>query len=653
MRGAPRDHTLHRRKAGGGVTLAGLLLPSVFGMARAGGDVILAGLLLSAVFSTAVAGDVVITVDPNCVRDIGGITRFDRNQFITIHESFGSSDMDVADFQYIEDGLEAAYGRDGGFLSHHAQGTRADPANADMPDIKHVKQLATEYRRDRRQRIGSEWDEIRETVLCTHPHIMHAMSNNTELAWGPRTYESIAEFTAQFLKHYFRDDDRPRYLEVFNEPFVKAKKIGTTVEAMCEQHNVVAKRVKELNPDVLVGGYAAAWVEVEDRNFGHWNSWQRTFMDIAGANMDFFSYHIYDGVNVMGEPRDRTGSNSEAIMDLIDTYSHIKWGVAKPIMITEYGKIPEGNMRTMQYSAKRSARMLYSFMGQAITFMDHPDRLMKTIPFILGKALWTYGMENEPVAGEANPFLIWRRLEDGSFVQTHLSLFYRYWKGFGGDWRKSDCSNPDVRVQLLVDGRRLNLALMNLDNKSAQRVTFSGLEDITPASVRRRSLTTHGDAPVLQERELWTVPDAVTLAPGESSLFVITLARSVPVSSTVREDRVYATEYLKDIGAGKPLAFTFPGTPTGDGAAILRVSPGRELGKAVLPQSVTFNGEALAIPTNWAGSDQAGRKKFFGMIEFKVPMKHVRRTNRVEIVYPDSGGKLACVVLQVNRSFKL
>ena len=471
------NHTLHRRKAGGGAVLAGLAL--------------------CAVLNTEAADDVIVTVDPDCVRSIGGVTRFDRSQFITIHESAGSLDMDVEDFRYIEDGLGAGYGRDGGFLSYYAEATRADSADPDMPDIAHIEEQARTYRNERRQRIGSTWDEIRETVLCTHPHIMHAMSDNTELAWGPRTYESIAEFTAQLLKHYFRDDDRPRYLEVFNEPFVKAKKLGTTVEAMSEQHNVVAKRVREVNPDVLVGGYAAAWVEVEDRNFEHWNNWQKTFMDIAGANMDFFSYHIYDGVNVMGAPRDRTGSNSEAIMDLIDTYSHIKWGVAKPIMITEYGKIPAGNMRTMPYSAKRSAGMLYSFVGQLMTYMDHPDRLMKVVPFILGKALWTYGMENEPTPGEANPFLLWRRLEDGAFVQTHLSLFYRYWKGFRGEWRKCSSSNPDVRVQLLADGRRLNLALTNLDIKNRKRVKIAGLEHLTLPSVRRRRLTTHGDRPVL------------------------------------------------------------------------------------------------------------------------------------------------------------
>ncbi|MDP4693453.1 MAG: hypothetical protein NWS00_02815, partial [Opitutales bacterium] len=121
----------------------------------------------------------------------------------------------------------------------------------------------------------------------------------------------------------------------------------------------------------------------------------------------------------------------------------------------------------------------------------------------------------------------------------------------------------------------------------------------------------------------------------------------------IRDSRVYATDYLKDIEADQPIEFQFDNTPSGTGTAVLRVSPGRELGKAVLPTSIKFNGHSLKIPTNWAGSDQAGRSNFFGMIEFNVPMKHVAQTNEVEIIYPDSGGKIACAVLQINRNEKL
>lgn len=611
---------------------------------------IAAGVLLTLLIPalcTAQPDSVQIKIDPGCVRNIGGVTTFDRSQFMTVHEGFGSTDMDDDDLAYLEDGLDARYGRDGGFITWMASEVPADPKDADMPDISVLKQNLKEYRVEYAGRRFTP-KHMREVVFCTHPDMMHAMSNNTFTAWGPRSYDAAAEFTAQLMKHGFSDEERPKFLEVFNEPFVKAKKIHTTVEAMCDQHNVVARRVRELNPDVLVGGYSAAWVEVESRNFEHWNSWQKKFMDIAGENMDFWSYHIYDGVNVMGTPRNRTGSNSEALMDLIDTYSQIKFGVAKPIMITEYGKIPEGNMNLMPYSAERSAGMLYSAQGQLMTFMDHPDRLLKTIPFILGKASWTYDLNPDAEPGEANPYLLWRKHADGSFVETDLTLFYQFWKGVGGEWRKSQSSNPDVRVHVLADEKRLNVVMMNLDT-DGKTIQLSGLNKVPVAGLSLRTLTTAGEKPVLGQRMMHKIPAALELESGEIAVLMVDLQRGIKAKRSVREDRIYATEYLKDIEADTPLNFKFVDVPTGKGSAVLRLSPGRELGTQVLPSSIRFNGKELPIPSNWAGDDQAGRANFFGMIESPVPMSLVKTVNHVEITYPDSGGKMACVVLQVNR----
>jgi hypothetical protein len=190
---------------------------------------------------------------------------------------------------------------------------------------------------------------------------------------------------------------------------------------------------------------------------------------------------------------------------------------------------------------------------------------------------------------------------------------------------------------------------MNLD-RAPKRVELAGLSPLKVAGCALRTLTTHGDEPVLSERKLKAVPTSLKLAQGEAALLLIDLEKPVRPVQAVREHRVYATEYLKDINAGQPVGFTFRDVPTGSGTAVLRISPGRELGKQVLPDSVTMNGRALAIPTNWAGDDQAGRANFFGMIEVPVLMNALQKESRVEIRYPDSGGKVACVVLQVNRS---
>ncbi|ADE53396.1 beta-agarase [Coraliomargarita akajimensis] len=605
--------------------------------------------LLAPVIAFGAAEPVEVQLSPEVLRNIGGVTRFDRDQFITVHESYGSKDMTDDELTFMETVLDARYGRDGGFLSWQASETPADPNNPDMPDVEAIKRNAKAYQKTLAGRQRELSAKMRDVVICTHPELMHATEQNQFVEWGPRTYEGVAEFTAQFMKHFFSDSERPMYLEVFNEPFVKIKKIdGASVQTMSEQHNVVAKRVKELCPDVLVGGYAAAWIELEHDNFGHWDRWQKEFMDIAGENMDFFSYHLYDGVNVEGNPRDRTGSNSEAIMDMIDTYSHLQFGVAKPLMITEYGKIPEGNMGMMDYSAERSAGMLYSINGQHMTFMDHPDRFLKTIPFILGKAMWTYELKGAGEPGQANPFLIWRKNAKGEFVTTDLTLFYEFWKGVEGEWRVATSSNPDVRVQFLVEHKKLHVIFANLAHE-VQAIELSGLEAVRAATIKLRELSTHTDHPMVGERSMDKIPTQLTLQPGMGAMLIIDMELPARAKTQVQEYRCYATDYLKAIQAEEAIHFRFNDVPTGKGSAVLRVSPGRELGKAVLPTSITFNGRELDIPSNWAGDDQAGRSAFFGMIEFVVPMELVTSSNEVEIIYPDSGGKIACAVLQVNR----
>ena len=75
--------------------------------------------------------------------------------------------------------------------------------------------------------------------------------------------ESAAEFTAHYLKETWGDEERPRYLEVLNEPMVKLKNIGGTPTDVAKLHVAVAKRVRKLCPNALIGGYTAAYPEVE------------------------------------------------------------------------------------------------------------------------------------------------------------------------------------------------------------------------------------------------------------------------------------------------------------------------------------------------------------------------------------------------------
>ncbi|MEM9204596.1 MAG: beta-agarase [Actinomycetota bacterium] len=612
----------------------------------------LTGVLLSVCLVTPLAADpVAVTVDPSSVRSIGGITTLEREKYIVIHASPDDGDTDDEKFRYIEEELEAHFGRDGGVQSGQLQATPADPDNPGMPDVEHMRRAGAAFQAERAERPHRFRPEVlREVVLCTHPEWMMGLETNDYASFGPKTPEAAAEFAAQFLKHYYTDESRPQYYEVFNEPFVKAKPMGTNVRAMAEQHAVTARRIRELLPDddIMIGGYSAAWAEVEARNFSHWNGWQKMFMDVAGHEMDFFSIHLYDGINVEGTHAERTGSNVVANMDLIDAYSFIKFGVAKPQAITEYGRIDRSpDNRVVPDRMRRMGGLLASFNGMLLMYMDHPDRLIKTVPYILGVAAWTYNFDGGMRSTEDIPssFLLFRRAGD-NYVTTELDKFYRLWKGVNGERRIMTATDPDVRCHYFADGLRHTAVMHNMDDV-ARVVQLSGVDDLDITKVTLRSLTTHGETPDLFERTLFGVPEQLTLEPGQTALLMMDLRHEYPAEQTILETRVYAENYLEAIEADQPIEFTYQNVPTGEGDAVLRLSIGRVPGLSLQPQ-VWVNETEVEVPTDWAGGTQEGRPTFFGMIPVKVPAEALAEETTVKLVFPDSGGKVAAAVLQTN-----
>ena len=138
--------------------------------------------------------------------------------------------------------------------------------------------------------------------------------------------------------------------------------------------------------NMKVIGYSAAWPSMEINNFAHWDENMKMFMDVAGADMDAFATHLYDGVNVTGQNNKRSGSNSEAILDLIETYSHTKWGTVKPHAITEYGAIASGYGDN--YTDIESIQTVRGINHMLFNLLDRENKIDISIPFITDKSTW-------------------------------------------------------------------------------------------------------------------------------------------------------------------------------------------------------------------------------------------------------------------------
>ncbi|MEM6315969.1 MAG: hypothetical protein AAF743_17905, partial [Planctomycetota bacterium] len=273
--------------------------------------------------------------------------------------------------------------------------------------------------------------------------------------------------------------------------------------------------------------------------------------------------------------------------------------------------------------------------------MDHPDRLERTIPFLLTRAMWSY--QNDDFESPYT-FLTWRQAGDNS-VLTEVPLWYEFWRDVGGEYRWATADDPDVRVQVWADDMRLTVALANLES-NPREVRLAGLDDLDIARIRVRSLRTHGDIAAFDESTLLELPETMQLAPSEGAILLIDLRDSVGANTLLTQDRHYADDYLHPITADQPITTTITDVPADSAGGVLRLSIGRTKDLSLSP-TVTFNGTELTAPTDWAGDEQTGRTEFFGMLEFPVPAEAINgNAAEVVVTFPDTGGHLATVVFQ-------
>jgi len=277
-------------------------------------------LLFSSPFAVITAGGKV-NVYPLVKKYIGTVSTLDREKYFNIHEK--SSDTDLKNFCTLYN-----VGRARDFWG---------------PGIYSVQQKNPVGVYPPNRTGNTTVRPVTRWVSTEHP------SNVYKAGIDPN---AVANWVVEFFKNYADVESRAMYFEPMNEPFVHALDFYSEPDwdpvaearVKLEMSNVFSKigqkvhQTPELSSMKVIGN-AEAYPQFESNNFSNWNKNMKVFMDVAGSNMDAISYHLYDGANVIGLSTKRSGSNVDAIMDLVETYSFMKWGFVKPHAITEYGAI--------------------------------------------------------------------------------------------------------------------------------------------------------------------------------------------------------------------------------------------------------------------------------------------------------------------------
>lgn len=585
----------------------------------------------------SVNAQVQIDIDVSTQRYIGNVSSLDRTKFFTLH-SGGGNDADVAKF-FKE--FNVSPGR--GFWSPFAYAKSKTGSVGRYPAFSNSNNTRVR--------------KVNRSVATDHPKNVFRYNLDKNKA---------ANWTVEYYKNVTNDSGRPEFYEPMNEPFIRsgddvfsseqpdAQKVRVR---MAEWFGAIGKKIDE-TPELAkmkVIGYASAWPSMELGDFSHWNSRMKMFMDVAGKNIDAFSVHLYDGINVTGQDNKRSGSNSEAILDLMETYSFKKWGVVKPHAITEYGGIEKGYGDN--YSKAKSAISIKSINSILFNLLDRENRIAITIPFITPKSTFSLTASNN-----YQPYTpaLWRPLSItptnnpnkpilGDWTFTEKIKFYKLWSDVKGKRIFVKSNNPDIQTHGFIDDNKVYIALNNLDSKT-HKLSLNMLSDISGfQKLKIKSLKIFDNAdPKYKVTQNNSMLDAIELIESETVVLEYTFSKALSFNNTLHNTNYYSKKYLQKINKNAEISFVFNNVKTGEGFASLKMAIGRKHNRSKTPV-IKVNGTSIDIPSNWKGYDQRNRKDFFGTIDIPFDAELLKTNNTITIKFPDNGGRISSLILSVDR----
>lgn len=613
-----------------------------------------------------------VNVHLNVKHTVGNISEFDRSKFMVLHSSLTEGDWNGEDdkMDYVLEDLDVYLGRDNGGMGWYMNQANENSSKPGFVDPNYML---------------TQGEFVRETRYGTNLASRHKYDNRSDVLvggqerpfwpghstnpccggspWAIDGAEASGDYMGQYLNQFFRNPGesvtegmlRPRFMEIINEPLYGLVTTGThTPLEVFQYHNEVADAIRVHNQDVLIGGYTAAFPVFEENNFQRWHDRMKLFIDTSGDKMDFFSIHLYDfnkhhinnGTAFEG-PRNFKGGRIEATFDMIEQYSSLALNEIKPFIISEYGG-RDHSIEWKEWTPERDWHFMKAISPMMMQFMERPDIILKTVPFIVLKAEW--GRTSVPY-----PWRLMRQQKEASgqtgdnWVFTELIKFYELWSDVNGTRIETKTSNLDIMADAYVDGNKVYVIVNNL-NYTSEVVNLNLFGDLgnTLESIKVKQLHLNGNAPVLEEEDLTASFNLdYTLDIEATAIIEYTFADDLVIDETEQEVKYYADSYLKPISANSAQNLQIDGIAlTSYNEGSLRIGFGRDHGKSKQPK-VLFNGTEVNVPNNFRGDDQNKRSQFFTLLEIPISEDLIQTNNTITVEFPDDGGYISTVTMQV------
>ncbi|MFY0607704.1 MAG: T9SS type A sorting domain-containing protein [Cyclobacteriaceae bacterium] len=615
-----------------------------------------------------------VDVQLNFNHTVGDVKELKRERFFTIHA--GVDDRDWYESENFTDNLiheflvenDVYIGRNTGSIQWIMNSVVEEDPN--RPGFANVSQIEAEGAKRRNTYANNTswhaYESRHNQILCTQLHPFYPDGKLTNKGWAFSQTDTEAEpfgtasgeFYGHFIKNFFGEggatgQPAPAFVEVTNEPLWD---LYNEIDDAFRFHNAVAREVKKINPDVLIAGYCTAFPNLEEDNFQRWENRWKKFMDMSGEYMDCWSIHLYDFPSISnGKKKLRRGSNMEATFDMLEQYSVMKFGYVKPFVISEYGASSHDYQGA--WTAYRDYLHNTAANAQVMQFMERPNLIGSAMNYTMLKAKWGTPSANSTWQARLLRYENEPESLTGKSIYTDRVHFYQLWSDIKGTRVDSKATHLDIQTDAYVDGNKAYVVLNNLawENKEVA-INLTDINELAIEGLSVKSYWLDDTNPVFDDNAgiLATttygssdIPATFEIKAEGTMIFEYTLSGSIEVSRTSEEVKYYATDYYKPISSNSPLVFEIKDVVTTmHGEAVLRLGMGRPHNKSLMP-SVKVNGTEVPVPADYRGDPQRDRDTFFGVIEIDVPYELLQINNEIEVTFPDQGGHISSVAMQV------
>ncbi|MBB3696697.1 hypothetical protein KMW28_23335 [Flammeovirga yaeyamensis] len=589
-----------------------------------------------------------VTFDPSTKMSYDGVTKFERKNFINVHTTYEHIPQQFRKELYEELGVSDGRSFGLGTPSNKLSGT-----NHKHPGTFSEKALKAEMKEIAANSTPRKFED--EIIVTSHPGSYFPVGEFV-LEKKKEQLVGIPAIEEYFQQRLRESTYRKGYIEILNEPFVHDRDMHTSVDTIIDMFKYTAKAIHQKYPQAKVGGPGHAWPAYELNDFQIWKERMGKFIEVAGNDMDFLSVHLYS-TYYDDKASYRAGANAEAILDMIEAKSLQVTGTIKPLVISEYGSgFKKGTNIVQAYYKERDWYVIHGVNSKMMQFMNRPHRIVKSVPFICGRADW---YDNE----HPYPWVLFHK-KNNEYQKTELIKFYQFWKDVKGEYVFIQSDHADVQTVGFREGNKVFICLDNLEDKTID-VDLAGT-GFKHQKAELRRIYSEGNGPILSQQPISDI-SKITLSSDETAILILELNDDTDeFSSTIKLTEQYHPETIQKIGQQEK-EYQFDVNPDELVFVDLHLGIARPIAEDFLP-IVKLNGQKISVSRNQMGRTQdfkeltfenalepkikrPQQQNFFGVHKIALPKALLKEKNVLSLSFEKGEGFISTVkVVQGHQS---